>query len=46
MDWKGQPREGSFAELSGFQTVPVNWSINTPVKKAFFDRVRQMTGGA
>lgn len=43
--WKGRPREARFEELSGFQTVPVNWSINTPVKRAFFDKVREMTGG-
>jgi len=44
-DWKGRPREDRYEELSGFQTLPVNWSINTPVKKAFFDRVREITRG-
>jgi len=45
MDWTTRGRESRYEELSGFQTVPVNWSINTPIKKAFFDRVRQITGG-
>lgn len=44
--WRDRPRERNFEELSGFQTVPVNWSINTPVKKAFFQAVRDLTGGA
>ncbi len=38
------PRETKLAELSGFQTPPVNWTINTARKKAFFDRVAQITG--
>ena len=45
MDWKTRPRESSFAELSGFQTLPVNWSVNTAIKRAFFDRVREITQG-
>ncbi len=45
-DWTTRERERSCEELSGFQTLPVNWGINTPVKKAFFDRVREITGGA
>jgi hypothetical protein len=28
----------------GYQRVPVNWSINTKRKKAFFDSVREITG--
>jgi hypothetical protein len=28
----------------GFQSPPVNWRINTPAKRAFFERVRQITG--
>jgi len=24
--------------------VPVNWGINTPVKQAFFDRVKRYAG--
>jgi hypothetical protein len=46
MDWTLWPRETEFARRSGFQTLPVNWSINDPWKKAFFDRVREITGGA
>ena len=34
MDWTTQDREGRYEYLSGYQTLPVNWSINTPVKKA------------
>lgn len=30
--------------IDGYQSMPVNWSINTPRKKAFFDFVRQVTG--
>jgi len=45
MDWTVQPRESSFDKLSGFQTVPVNWAINDPVKRAFFERVKEITGG-
>ena len=45
MDWTTRPREASFDALSGFQTVPVNWSINDPFKKAFFARVKLITGG-
>jgi hypothetical protein len=28
----------------GFQSVPVNWTINTPDKSAFFDAVAEITG--
>jgi hypothetical protein len=50
--WKGdrwvrfesQPREASYESLSGFQTPPVNWRINTAHKQAFFDRVAEITG--
>jgi len=30
----------------GYQSPPVNWGINTPLKKAFFGKVREVTGGA
>lgn len=45
-DYVPRPRgnEGPFEELSGFQTPPVNWGINTPFKKAFFERVAEVTG--
>lgn len=46
MDWRAQDREACYEELSGFQTVPINWSINTPFKRAFFDRVFEITGGS
>lgn len=38
------PREDRIEALSGFQTPPVNWTINTPRKRAFFDRVAEITG--
>jgi hypothetical protein len=44
MDWKAHPRETAMEDLSGYQTLPVNWGINTPVKQAFFDRVAEITG--
>lgn len=51
-DWKGdrwvpyhtQPREKDYESLSGFQTPPVNWRINTEHKRAFFQRVAEITG--
>ncbi len=43
MNWKEHGREDRCQDLSGFQTVPVNWSINTPMKQAFFERIRQLT---
>ncbi len=30
--------------VDGYQSMPVNWGINTPRKKAFFDFVKQVTG--
>ncbi|MBN1138899.1 MAG: hypothetical protein JXM73_20105 [Anaerolineae bacterium] len=38
------PREFDYAALSGFQTPPVNWTINTGRKRAFFERVAEITG--
>lgn len=29
----------------GYQSVPVNWLISSPRKKAFFDKLKEMTGG-
>jgi len=43
-DWLAHERETTYEQLSGFQTVPVNWSINTEEKKAFFHRVAEITG--
>jgi hypothetical protein len=45
MDWTARGREESFEGLSGYQTLPVNWGINTPIKRAFFEKVREITGG-
>ena len=28
----------------GFQSVPVQWGINTPLKKEFFGKVKEITG--
>jgi hypothetical protein len=33
-----------FEELNGFQTPPVNWTINSGFKRAFFARVAEVTG--
>jgi hypothetical protein len=44
VDYRSKPREGEYGELSGFQTPPVNWSINTDLKRAFFERVAEVTG--
>lgn len=35
-----------FDQLNGYQTPPVNWTINTAFKRAFFDRVAEVTGSA
>jgi len=32
--------------VNGFQAPPVNWSISTCAKRAYFERVRDITGGA
>jgi hypothetical protein len=44
MDWKTRDRETSYAELSGYQTLPVNWSINTEIKRHFFAKAAEITG--
>ncbi len=44
-DWREHERETNYAELSGYQTLPVNWGINTPEKRAFFDAVQAITSG-
>lgn len=36
--------DGPYEGLSGFQTPPVNWTINTDFKRAFFARVAEITG--
>ncbi|MBN1580836.1 MAG: hypothetical protein JXA89_09055 [Anaerolineae bacterium] len=40
------PREPDYVALSGFQTPPVNWTINHARKRAFFERVAEITGYA
>jgi hypothetical protein len=42
-NWPSRPREDRYDDLSGYQTVPVNWSINTDFKRAFFERVAEIT---
>ncbi|MCW5555327.1 MAG: hypothetical protein KIS67_24595 [Verrucomicrobiae bacterium] len=37
-------RDEPFAE--GFQSVPVNWQISSPRKRAFFDLLAEITGNA
>jgi hypothetical protein len=44
VDFRSRPRESRYEDLSGFQTPPVNWGINTPHKRAFFARVAAVTG--
>jgi hypothetical protein len=46
MDWTTRERENRFADLTGFQTLPVNWGINDPWKKAFFERLKEITAGS
>jgi len=36
------PGKSDYAD--GYQSPPVNWGINTPRKKAFFDKVKEITG--
>jgi hypothetical protein len=46
LPYQPRPRwnDGPFEELNGFQTPPVNWTINSPFKRAFFERVAEVTG--
>ena len=44
IDLPWPPRETNLADLSGFQTPAVNWTVNTARKKAFFNRVAEITG--
>jgi len=30
---------------NGFQSVPINWGISSPRKKAFFEKLKEITGG-
>jgi len=42
-DWLAKEREDGYEDLSGFQTVPVNWSLNTERKREFFERLAKIT---
>ena len=44
VDYRSRERETRYADLSGFQTPPINWTINSDLKRAFFGRVAEMTG--
>lgn len=44
-NWLAHGREPRFEDLSGYQTLPVNWGINTPMKKEFFNRLKAITQG-
>ncbi|NLE43217.1 MAG: hypothetical protein GX620_00745 [Chloroflexi bacterium] len=46
VDYRSRPRESRFEDLSGFQTPPTNWTINTDLKRAFFERVAEITGAS
>lgn len=43
-DWTIHKREPRHEYLSGYQTPPVNWNINTGLKREFFNRVKEITG--
>lgn len=43
-EWPQHPRETTYEHLTGFQTVPVNWSLNTGLKRSFFYRLAEITG--
>jgi hypothetical protein len=43
IDREPRVREDNYKKLSGFQTPPVNWGINTLEKQAFFNRVAEIT---
>jgi hypothetical protein len=40
----GYHDQGDNNYTDGFQSPPINWSINTTIKKAFFDRLRRYAG--
>ncbi|MGV3575813.1 MAG: hypothetical protein ACO1O4_11855 [Devosia sp.] len=44
-DWQLKDREARFEDLSGYQTLPINWGINTDDKRAFFARVKELSEG-
>lgn len=45
-EWPQHERETDYEHLSGYQTVPVNWGINTGLKRAFFYRLAELTQSA
>jgi hypothetical protein len=45
-DWTTHAREERYEDLSGYQTVPVNWGINDAYKRTFFEKLMQITGGS
>ena len=38
-------RKGDDPPEQGYQSVPVDWGINSPRKKAFFAKLKEITGG-
>ena len=38
----GRSASGNYTD--GYQNVPINWDINTPRKRGFFDLLREVTG--
>ena len=38
----GQSALGNYSD--GYQNVPINWGINTPRKRGFFDLLSKVTG--
>jgi len=45
-NWQAHERERNYADLSGYQTMPVNWGINTDEKQEFFRRAAEISGSA
>lgn len=44
--WGPGGREDSYSELSGFQSLPINYAINTGHKREFFNRIKMVTGSS
>ncbi|HUQ69607.1 MAG TPA: hypothetical protein VM165_08795 [Planctomycetaceae bacterium] len=42
-DFRMKDKDEGFND--GYQSPPVNWGISSPRKRAFFDRLREITGG-
>jgi hypothetical protein len=36
------PGESNYRD--GYQCPPVNWGISSPLKRAFFDKLKEVTG--